>query len=882
MDVDSEVGGERNETSDHDQSSDSVFVLGDPSETNPVIRSSSPVSWTCGKCTLINNVSVSVCSACGASKRLPSTSSRRGSQGWSCRRCTLDNEARTTRCSACGLIRHKTSTSTPATAIATTPSTTTNAATTNGDSEAISRLDPADRRSQMQRQRALDKSDPSSSPTLSGWQCPTCTFKNTRDRQIRSACRMCGSISSLEETRQGGGGGAASSLECVAVERKGTLQRRESQYIEDLRKIEEMEARDLWSNIISYCRENRIPFIDDSFPPCERSLYSSTGRPAMPYPVSRWRRPHQLNFPSSNRNDITVFSSNPSPTDISQGILGNCWLLSALAVLAEKPELVKRVMVTRQLCEEGAYQVRLCKDGMWTMVLVDDLLPCDDNGHLVFSQAKNKQLWVPLIEKAVAKMHGCYEALVSGRCVEGLATLTGAPCDIIPLHHSSYAPGDEPMDRDFVWALLVSSRAAGFLMGASCGGGNMRVDDDEFARLGLRPRHAYSVMRVEEVGENRLVQLRNPWGTFSWKGNWSDNSKTWTPDLKRVVQESVDRNNEGIFWISLDDILQYFDRIDVCKIRDNWREVRLQGEFPLHAKDPIVITEVTVLSATEMEVCLFQEGSRGGYSSSGGAEKARRSPVDLCVMVFRSINRSGGGPLVGKHVGHSKRQVYPFVTCNVMLEPGQYTVVCTAFNHWNSFSPPSSPSTSATQSNPSSSNSSNLPKPKYIVALHSSKKIMVEQTLAPPQILADSIIELAMSSGKVETMGSHLRSYYLTHGWAGLAVVVENRHADRFLQVQCDCLESFNVVSTRGSLRTSDKVPPMYRQVLMILSKLEQSEGYSFSHRLSHQPAPIPGGALGAFVGGLTGASRINPLKHLKSEPPLVPEVYALHQPRPL
>ena len=310
------------------------------------------------------------------------------------------------------------------------------------------------------------------------WQCKLCTYENKSKNGI---CEMCQSSKSLSQVVG----------ERPRICEPGTstlrIQRQESVVMENLRHIEEREALDKWERIVRYCKETNEPFVDDSFPPAPKSLYYNPADTKDNH-VVQWRRPHQINVDSSVDSKLpwAVFRT-PLPSDISQGVLGNCWLLSALAVLAESDELVRRVLVMRETCPEGAYQVRLCKDGKWTTVLVDDLLPCDKRGHLVYSQAKRKQLWVPLIEKAVAKIHGCYEALVSGRAIEGLATLTGAPCESVPLQPSAL-PSEDELDKDLIWAQLLSSRQAMFLMGASCGGGNMKVDEDEYQRKGLRPR----------------------------------------------------------------------------------------------------------------------------------------------------------------------------------------------------------------------------------------------------------------------------------------------------------------------------------------------------------------------------------------------------------
>jgi calpain-15 len=79
-------------------------------------------------------------------------------------------------------------------------------------------------------------------------------------------------------------------------------------------------------------------------------------------------------------------SDNFTPADILQGKIGNCYFLSAIAGLAERPYRIRKIFPNTNLNANGIYVARLLHKGVYQEVIVDDYFPCNQSGVLLGSQ----------------------------------------------------------------------------------------------------------------------------------------------------------------------------------------------------------------------------------------------------------------------------------------------------------------------------------------------------------------------------------------------------------------------------------------------------------------------------------------------------------------
>jgi len=177
------------------------------------------------------------------------------------------------------------------------------------------------------------------------------------------------------------------------------------------------------------------------------------------------------NSNSNSNNDVTVAAE---PNDIVQGTVGDCWLLSAIACLADFDWAVERIFrktITASKHDGNGRQRRLEElptDGddsnnsnddkeqqqhppspnryvvtLWDLttwkevdIVIDERLPIRPSGNNknnIFSPSllgakpsADGKLWVPYLEKAIAIHCGGYDKLVGGNCGNAWPMLTGS------------------------------------------------------------------------------------------------------------------------------------------------------------------------------------------------------------------------------------------------------------------------------------------------------------------------------------------------------------------------------------------------------------------------------------------------------------------------
>eukprot|EP00929_Paragymnodinium_shiwhaense_P040296 TRINITY_DN21054_c0_g1_i1.p1 TRINITY_DN21054_c0_g1~~TRINITY_DN21054_c0_g1_i1.p1 ORF type:complete len:486 (-),score=48.61 TRINITY_DN21054_c0_g1_i1:90-1547(-) len=346
-------------------------------------------------------------------------------------------------------------------------------------------------------------------------------------------------------------------------------------------------------------------YTDKEFPPDSSSLGDIGGDTASTAGGKSdanviWLRANE--FPGAEK--MQLFGGTIDARDIRQGQLGDCWLLAAMACVAEHKGAINAVFRSKERNPRGKYTMRLY-DGSkekWVFVTVDDYIPCDKDSwerhgiaSPLFTKPNGNELWAMLLEKAFAKLCGGFANIEGGQTIWGIRAMTGD----LARQYGQQEDGkgwkgydfnnlDDPknkrahslrsraeiLDDDMMFEVLFKYNKLKSVLSASSSSGEQ----------GLVKGHAYSILDVRRVnsgmlgvgGKNfRMVKIRNPWGRSEWQGDWSDRSKLWQ-EYSRVKDALGHEDvNDGSFWMCWEDYCKHWKQVGVVHRSIDINTVRL-------------------------------------------------------------------------------------------------------------------------------------------------------------------------------------------------------------------------------------------------------------------------------------------------------------------
>ena len=119
--------------------------------------------------------------------------------------------------------------------------------------------------------------------------------------------------------------------------------------------------------------------------------------------------------------------------------------------------------------------------------------------------------------------------------------------------------------RDALWNRIFKAFNYGDLLVTT---GTGKLTEHEEDGMGLAGQHDYAVISMKEVGQQRLLLIKNPWskGTI-WKGSTDYGSRPQAMDSQQLSPDdaAITRKAEpllpGTFWMDLNDVFQSFESV---------------------------------------------------------------------------------------------------------------------------------------------------------------------------------------------------------------------------------------------------------------------------------------------------------------------------------
>ncbi len=411
-------------------------------------------------------------------------------------------------------------------------------------------------------------------------------------------------------------------------------------------------------------------FIDCDFLPNDQAMihtrYGEAMKEVFDY-VVHWRRPENFCL-EPNEADIRVFNYNePEPNDIQPGILPDNHLASALSALAEKFNLIKRLFLSEIASKNGIHFVKLCVNGEWTTVIIDDLFPCIPMSNPLVTRSPGNELWVLILEKALAKVYDSYYSLINVNIADFFLTLTGCPTLYLNVDEVYKLEGFENLLKK-IKNFVVDKKYLTVAISRTIDSDSEITDNEDPADEMLTVSNfGYTILDVKSKMKDSLIVLRKVW----YDAKKEDKIKKYEENYLKANPILKADMNEGTLVLTFEDFLKEFAFLSICYTK-NWEEVRIRGKFvqlkEAESGDEIVISKwyysLSLDKVTNIIISLHQDETIKDSES-------RKQMMDISLTILKQDNQANEIT----HIESLDFTIAPNVQIELTLPPGNYIIL---------------------------------------------------------------------------------------------------------------------------------------------------------------------------------------------------------------